>query len=63
MEKDFEQENALLGLNITSAESILKINKRQICSKCHRKRMYFCYDCRIYMPLVGDLSPNVEVSF
>lgn len=59
--KDCEQENALLGLNIASTEAILKITDRQICGNCHRKRMYFCYDCRTYIPAVADLAPNVEV--
>lgn len=34
---------------------------KQACSKCGRRRMYFCYDCRRYMPSVFELAPLVEV--
>lgn len=63
MEKDYEQENALLGLNIASTKLISKITERKSCNKCHRKRMYFCYDCHIYVSSVGDFAPRVDVIF
>ncbi|VDN60687.1 unnamed protein product [Dracunculus medinensis] len=34
---------------------------RQECSICKRKRMYFCYDCRRYMPGVQELVPTIEL--
>ncbi|VDK89200.1 unnamed protein product [Litomosoides sigmodontis] len=35
--------------------------KKQVCSNCGRKRMYFCYDCKIYMPEVEQLVPRLEL--
>ncbi|VIO89683.1 Uncharacterized protein BM_BM6749 [Brugia malayi] len=35
--------------------------KKQICSNCGRKRMYFCYNCKIYMPNVEKLVPRLEL--
>ncbi|KIH48468.1 hypothetical protein ANCDUO_21462 [Ancylostoma duodenale] len=29
------------------------------CTKCGKRRMYFCYDCRL--PLAGVFSPHVKV--
>ncbi|KAL3990976.1 DTW domain family protein [Acanthocheilonema viteae] len=35
--------------------------KKQICSNCGRKRMYFCYNCKVYMPDVEQLVPRLEL--
>ncbi|CAG9534309.1 unnamed protein product [Cercopithifilaria johnstoni] len=37
--------------------------KKQVCSNCGRKRMYFCYNCKIYMPGVEQLVPRLELPF
>ncbi|KAM3727674.1 tRNA-uridine aminocarboxypropyltransferase [Dirofilaria immitis] len=39
----------------------LKGLKKQICSNCGRKRMYFCYNCKIYMPNMEKLVPRLEL--
>uniref|UniRef100_A0A7E4UX11 tRNA-uridine aminocarboxypropyltransferase 1 n=1 Tax=Panagrellus redivivus TaxID=6233 RepID=A0A7E4UX11_PANRE len=31
------------------------------CPKCHAKRMYFCYDCLVYMPGVSEVVPSVTL--
>ncbi|VDO30347.1 unnamed protein product [Onchocerca flexuosa] len=35
--------------------------KKQVCSNCGRKRMYFCYNCKVYMPDVEKLVPRLEL--
>lgn len=37
--------------------------KKQVCSECGRKRRYFCYNCKIYMPDVERIVPRLEVEF
>uniref|UniRef100_A0A0N5ALB8 tRNA-uridine aminocarboxypropyltransferase 1 n=1 Tax=Syphacia muris TaxID=451379 RepID=A0A0N5ALB8_9BILA len=41
----------------------LKEISKQTCSSCGRKRMYFCYDCRSYMPSTLSLVPTVELPY
>uniref|UniRef100_A0A183BID0 tRNA-uridine aminocarboxypropyltransferase n=1 Tax=Globodera pallida TaxID=36090 RepID=A0A183BID0_GLOPA len=41
--------------------SFVAITERQNCSECGRKRMYFCYDCKIYVGSVESMAPRVEL--
>ncbi|KAI6173003.1 TRNA-uridine aminocarboxypropyltransferase [Aphelenchoides besseyi] len=34
---------------------------RQLCSRCSKKRLFFCYDCCIYMNGVEELVPTIEL--
>lgn len=52
-----------LGFKIDSFERIKEISNRQKCQKCQRPRMYFCYDCRIFMKQVSDFVPQIQVKF
>lgn len=45
-------------LKLSSYEHINGLQK-QICDRCKKSRMYYCYDCRI--PLPGVFTPNVKV--
>uniref|UniRef100_A0A915PJR2 tRNA-uridine aminocarboxypropyltransferase 1 n=1 Tax=Setaria digitata TaxID=48799 RepID=A0A915PJR2_9BILA len=44
-----------------SSWSSLNGLRKQICSNCGRRRMYFCYNCMIYMPDVEKLVPRLEL--
>lgn len=44
-----------------SSSSKLEEVTKQICSSCGKSRKYFCYDCRVYMPGVAELSPKVDL--
>uniref|UniRef100_A0A0R3S0B7 tRNA-uridine aminocarboxypropyltransferase 1 n=1 Tax=Elaeophora elaphi TaxID=1147741 RepID=A0A0R3S0B7_9BILA len=35
--------------------------KKQVCSNCGRRRMYYCYNCKVYMPDVEQLVPRLEL--
>ncbi|VDN17611.1 unnamed protein product [Gongylonema pulchrum] len=48
------------GLKLSDMNGLAGL-QRQICSICGRKRMYFCYDCKIYMPGVEQLVPNLRL--
>jgi len=37
------------------------INERTNCTGCFKKRMFFCYDCRRYMPGIAQLAPVVQL--
>ncbi|PAV63051.1 hypothetical protein WR25_09086 [Diploscapter pachys] len=45
-------------LKLSSYEHIKGLQK-QICDRCKKSRMYYCYDCRI--PLPGVFTPNVKL--
>lgn len=48
-------------MNQEKLDALAKLKKQQ-CSGCGRKRMYYCYDCRIYMPGVELIVPSIDVS-
>ncbi|KAI3413769.1 hypothetical protein GPALN_011250 [Globodera pallida] len=58
-----ERENApiIFNFNLNSFCPLEAITERQNCSECGRKRMYFCYDCKIYVGSVGSMAPRVEL--
>ncbi|KAL3085014.1 hypothetical protein niasHS_010083 [Heterodera schachtii] len=41
--------------------TLATLTERQICSECGRKRMFFCYDCKVYVGRVGSMAPRVEL--
>uniref|UniRef100_A0A914L741 tRNA-uridine aminocarboxypropyltransferase 1 n=1 Tax=Meloidogyne incognita TaxID=6306 RepID=A0A914L741_MELIC len=51
------------SLQLASFEPIKKIKNRFNCKLCGRKRMYFCYNCRIYIKNVGDFVPKLKLPF
>ena len=59
--EDCEKLAKCLGFKIDSFEPIEAINTRQKCQNCERKRMYFCYDCRIFMQQVANLVPQIQL--
>lgn len=62
-ESDFENCEIMgkrLGLRIDSFKPIDEIHFRQNCHECKRKRMYFCYDCRVFMQQVTNLAPQIQ---
>ncbi|TKR80231.1 hypothetical protein L596_014337 [Steinernema carpocapsae] len=48
-------------LLISSFEGVEKLTERIICKSCGRKRMYFCYDCRVFVPGVAELAPRLKL--
>lgn len=60
-EKDCEVLAEKSGFKIDSFDSIKEIVNRQRCRKCERRRMYFCYDCRIFLEQVEKIAPQIEV--
>ncbi|KAF7633802.1 DTW domain-containing protein [Meloidogyne graminicola] len=47
-------------LQLTSFQPIKNIKERLNCKICGRKRMYFCYSCRVYIGDVGNYIPKVK---
>jgi len=42
--------------------SIMDMAKQRVtCPDCGRKRMYFCYSCRMYVNNLQTVMPKVEV--
>ncbi|VDN05753.1 unnamed protein product [Thelazia callipaeda] len=35
--------------------------EKKICSNCGRRRMYFCYDCKLYIPGVQNMVPQLKL--
>ena len=48
-------------MNESRAAEMRKLADRQSCPRCKRKRLYFCYDCGVYMSGVAAIAPIVEV--
>jgi DTW domain-containing protein YfiP len=48
-------------LVLSSWSDVEQIKERAQCTICGRKRMYFCYDCRVYMPGVAEKTPHLEL--
>lgn len=50
---------------MTTEESFeaLKSLTKVSCSKCDKKRLYFCYDCLEYMPGVAEKVPQIDLPF
>ncbi|CAD5230693.1 unnamed protein product [Bursaphelenchus okinawaensis] len=47
-----------LGTQEDQFEAVKQMKQRQDCPKCAKKRLYFCYDCLIYMPGVEKIVPD-----
>ncbi|KHN71198.1 DTW domain-containing protein 1 [Toxocara canis] len=57
------EEGARLEVNELKLSSTSALNtlSKQVCPSCSRKRMFFCYDCRIYMQGVEELAPHLNL--
>ena len=49
-------------LKISSAEVLEQLTERSPCPKCHKSRMYFCYNCLVPVDSLTGRIPHVRVS-
>ncbi|XP_043204855.1 tRNA-uridine aminocarboxypropyltransferase 1-like isoform X2 [Amphibalanus amphitrite] len=48
-------------LNISSAEVLERLTERSPCPKCHKSRMYFCYNCLVPVDALTGKIPYVPL--
>ncbi|KAF0308472.1 DTW domain-containing protein 1 [Amphibalanus amphitrite] len=48
-------------LNISSAEVLERLTGRSPCPKCHKSRMYFCYNCLVPVDALTGKIPHVRL--
>ena len=49
-------------MKISDTTALDLADKREICSFCGRKRMYFCYSCIRYVNNLEEAMPKVKVT-
>lgn len=48
-------------LNISSTEVLERLTERSACPKCHKSRMYFCYNCLVPVDSLTGRIPHVQL--